>query len=232
MFGDIIENPKGWPTDSLKNITDVRDGTHDSPKYVQDGYPFITSKNITNGDIDFSNVQYISKEDYQHIEVRSHVDDGDILMPMIGTVGGAIIVKKDRDFAIKNVCLIKFKNSEKVTNVFIKYVLNSEQMMSHLENIKKGGNQPFVSLGTLRSLNVVLPPLDIQKEFEKFVQQIDKSKFIDYSKYFLCDILTFVSSTNAYSRVVSIFVCPNICCTCSIGIPLSIAFVASVLLNL
>ena len=178
MFGDIIENPKGWPTDSLKNITDVRDGTHDSPKYVQDGYPFITSKNITNGDIDFSNVQYISKEDYQHIEVRSHVDDGDILMPMIGTVGGAIIVKKDRDFAIKNVCLIKFKNSEKVTNVFIKYVLNSEQMMSHLENIKKGGNQPFVSLGTLRSLNVVLPPLDIQKEFEKFVQQIDKSKFI------------------------------------------------------
>ena len=66
-------------------IIDVRDGTHDSPKYIIDGgYPLITSKNINNNKIDFSNVNYISEEDYIKINQRSEVSNGDIIMPMIG----------------------------------------------------------------------------------------------------------------------------------------------------
>ncbi len=97
--------------EKLEDICDVRDGTHDSPKYVNEGYPLITSKNVTNGTIDFNNVNNISSEDYEKINRRSFVDDGDILMPMIGTIGKPIIVVKNRDFAIKNVALIKFNKS-------------------------------------------------------------------------------------------------------------------------
>ncbi|RHK45652.1 restriction endonuclease subunit S [Segatella copri] len=57
MFGDPVENEKGWEVKKLNDICDVRDGTHDSPKYLQNSeYILITSKNIVNGSIDFENV--------------------------------------------------------------------------------------------------------------------------------------------------------------------------------
>ena len=177
LFGNVIDNEKGWNTYKLNDVCDVRDGTHDSPKYVSDGYPFVTSKNITNGELDFSNVQYISKADYLHFEDRSHVDDGDILMPMIGTVGGAVIVKKDRDFSIKNVCLIKFCRTNMVLNVYIKYVLNSDEMNLYFDSLKKGGNQPFIGLNTIRNLQIPIPTMDKQQKFVTFVESIDKLKF-------------------------------------------------------
>ena len=49
-----------WPMVELSEICDVRDGTHESPKYVLDGYPLITSKNLKNGFIDFTDVNLIS----------------------------------------------------------------------------------------------------------------------------------------------------------------------------
>ncbi|PZP86566.1 MAG: hypothetical protein DI578_03305, partial [Ectopseudomonas oleovorans] len=107
MFGDPVTNPKGWPVDKFGNVFDVRDGTHDSPSYVSSGFPLITSKNIKNGEIDMLDVNYISKEDYELINRRSKVDVGDILMPMIGTIGNPAIVRDEPLFAIKNVALIK-----------------------------------------------------------------------------------------------------------------------------
>lgn len=92
----------------LGDVCDVRDGTHDSPKPVEKGYPLITSKNIKNGELDFSNVTYISEEDFKKVSQRSYVDAGDVIMPMIGTIGGACLIKsKEKDFAIKNVALFK-----------------------------------------------------------------------------------------------------------------------------
>ncbi len=177
MFGDPISNSMGWDISTLKEITDVRDGTHDSPEYVIEGYPFITSKNISDDRIDFSEVQYISYEDYHKFEERSHVDDGDILMPMIGTIGGAVMVKKDRDFSIKNVALIKFNEKSDVNNVFIKALLNSYEMKKYFNILKTGGTQKFIGLGIIRDLPIITPSIEIQNEYKTFVQHIDKLKF-------------------------------------------------------
>ena len=177
MFGDPILNDKDWQIKDLNEITDVRDGTHDSPKYYDDGYPFVTSKNLVNGKIDFSSCQLICEEDYLHFNERSCVDDGDILMPMIGTIGGAIIVKKDRDFAIKNVALIKFNKDNSIINrTFILNILNSDSMNEYFNNVKKGGTQNFISLGLIRKIPTVVPPIELQNEFDSFVEQIDQTK--------------------------------------------------------
>ena len=179
MFGDPIQNEKAWNSSILNEVTDVRDGTHDSPKYHDRGYPFVTSKNLIDGKIDFSTCQLISEEDYLHFNDRSRVDDGDILMPMIGTIGGAIIVKKDREFSIKNVALIKFtKDNTKINRTFILYILNSDSMNNYFELTKKGGTQKFIALGVIRNIPIIVPPIELQNEFDKFVNQIDKSKFI------------------------------------------------------
>ena len=150
-------------TVKLCEICDVRDGTHDSPSFYSNGYPFITTKNLVNGAIDFSTASFICEEDYKHFDKRSHVDDGDILMPMIGTIGGAIRVKKDRDFAIKNVALIKKKNN-KINFDFLLQVLNSNKMRTYFEQFKTGGTQKFISLSFIR--NLPIPEISIEKQEE------------------------------------------------------------------
>ena len=116
-------------------------------------------------------------------------------------------------------------------NINIQYLYQYFQNLD-LGSLCDGSTVPQLNNKNIGPLSIKIPSIEIQNEFASFVEQVDKSKFIYHSKYFLCDIFTLFSSTIAYSSVVSIFACPNIFCTCSIGIPLSIAFVANVLLNL
>jgi type I restriction enzyme S subunit len=91
-----FEIPESWEWIRFGEYLDVRDGTHDTPKYVEKGYPFVTSKNLSHGRIDFTNVNYISESDHLLFSKRSFVEDGDILFAMIGSIGNPVLVKKDR----------------------------------------------------------------------------------------------------------------------------------------
>ena len=176
MFGDIVANDRGWRFVPLGKVCDVRDGTHASPKYCTHGYPLMTSKNFTDGYEDFSDVKLISKEDFDEINKRSHVDLGDIVMPMIGTIGNPVIIKANKEFAIKNVSLIKFTNASPI-NVFVKAVLSSQYFQRVVEERNRGNTQKFIALGDIREFLLPLPPLALQREFAAFVEKVDKLAF-------------------------------------------------------
>ena len=178
MFGDMVTNPNGWKKVLLGEACDVRDGTHDSPQYYSEGYPLVTSKNVTGGKIDFTDCSLICKEDYNKINQRSKVDYGDILMPMIGTVGNPVIVDIDGEFAIKNVALIKFRDNSAVINSFVKTLLESDYFDRAVISKVRGGTQKFISLGDIRKLEICLPPISVQNQFADFVHQVDKSKVV------------------------------------------------------
>lgn len=93
--------PESWKWCRLSDVIDVRDGTHDSPKYVPVGIPLVTSKNLVNGVIDYGNVKYITQEDADKINVRSMVDDDDILFAMIGSIGNPVLVKRIESSVLK-----------------------------------------------------------------------------------------------------------------------------------
>lgn len=177
MFGDLRINEKKWSFVPLMEICDVRDGTHESPKYHLTGYPLLTSKNFTGGTIDFSDVKLISKEDYDAINVRSKVDIGDIVLPMIGTIGHPVVINVEPEFAIKNVALIKFKDS-KFSNFFIKQVLDSEYFLLYVSLNNKGNTQKFVSLGDIRKFPIPIVPSSLQILFGEYVQKVDKAKLL------------------------------------------------------
>lgn len=160
-LGDLRTNEKNWKFITLQNICDVRDGTHDSPKYVAEGYPLITSKNILEDKIDFFNVNYISKLDLEKINKRSKVDRGDILMPMIGTIGNPLIVDIEKEFAIKNVALLKF-DKLKQDNIFIKEILSSNYFLSIIKEKNRGGTQKFLSLNDIRNISIPIVPEEIK----------------------------------------------------------------------
>ncbi|PWB79483.1 MAG: hypothetical protein C3F08_06675 [Candidatus Methylomirabilota bacterium] len=152
-----------WPVATLGEICDVRDGTHDSPKYVLEGFPLVTSKNLKDGFIDFSDVNLISREDLDAINKRSKVDEGDILMPMIGTIGNPVIAHTTREYAVKNVALIKFHKDSKVDYRFLKDVLASAEMQTRFDRQASGSTQKFIPLGFIRALPIPLPPLATQQ---------------------------------------------------------------------
>ena len=158
---------------------DVRDGTHDSPKYTQEGYPLITSKDFKNGQFDFSKTRYISEVDYKNIIKRSKVDIGDILYSMIGgNIGSMIYIQHDNyfDMAIKNVALFKPYQNSDISTKYIAYFLESK--IKEYQAIAIGGAQPFVGLDIFRNTLVPLPPLAEQHriitEIEKWLALIDQ----------------------------------------------------------
>lgn len=178
LFGDTILNPFGWKKDLLGTVCDVRDGTHDAPQYYESGYPLVTSKNVTGGKIDLTDCSLICEADFKKINERSKVDIGDIIMPMIGTVGKPVIVDIEPNFAIKNVSLIKFKADSRVLNIYIRALLQSDYFDDAVLSKVRGGTQKFISLGDIRKLEVLVPPMELQEQFATFIKQTDKSKFV------------------------------------------------------
>lgn len=143
---------------------DVRDGTHDTPKYVEKGYPLITSKDFKNGKFDLSKTKYISSTDYENIIKRSKVEVGDILYSMIGgNIGSMIQVRHENYFemAIKNVALFKPYSSKLICTEYVAFLLESK--IDEYQSIAIGGAQPFVGLDVFRNTFVPLPPLTEQQ---------------------------------------------------------------------
>jgi type I restriction enzyme S subunit len=164
----VFENG-AWETRKLNEITEVKDGTHDSPKYIKEGIPFVTQKNIKPNGLSFDDTKFITETDHEKFYKRSNVTHGDILISMIGANRGmAAVVDDKRVFSIKNVGLIK--SSEKINMNYLLFYLKSSLAMKYVLYMSNGGAQEFVGLTALRSFPIPYPPL---KQQQTIVRQLD-----------------------------------------------------------
>jgi type I restriction enzyme S subunit len=162
--------PSGWLWTRLGNSFDVRDGTHDTPKYTTKGFPLVTSKNIHSGCLLFDGANLISEKDHRQISERSRVDRGDILFAMIGSIGNPVIVDTDREFSIKNVALFKYYTAADSEPRFL--LLYLKLVAEAMKAKAAGGVQSFVSLGFLRNYLFPLPPLAEQRRIVAKVEEL------------------------------------------------------------
>ena len=131
----------------------VFDGTHDSPKPVENGRLLITSKHIANRNLDISSAYLISEEDFENVNKRSQVHQWDILFSMIGTVGNVYIETSEKiDYAIKNMGVFSCQNKEKA--YWLYYYLQSPLVQAKIDALMAGAVQKFVPLGFLRDLDI------------------------------------------------------------------------------
>lgn len=158
----------------------VRDGTHDTPKQTETGYKLLTSKHIKNGQITPVDAYYISEEDYKKINARSLVEQWDVIMSMIGTVGEAAVVRNQPNYAIKNVALFKCAGSE-LKGKWLAYYLSSPDAQGHMSGNQKGSSQQFLSLKQLRSLQIpitdepyMLKVVDILSAYDDSIENNQK----------------------------------------------------------
>jgi len=138
----------------------VTDGTHDSPKQQTTGRYLITSKHIKGREIDFESAYLISQEDFEKINKRSYVERWDVIISMIGEYCGFTYIERNEkiDYAVKNVGL--FKTGSELNALWLHYFLNSTIGKYILDINKSGSSQPYIALGSLRELPILIPPLN------------------------------------------------------------------------
>jgi type I restriction enzyme S subunit len=166
-----------WEYKTLSDICEVRDGTHDSPKPSHEGFALVTSKNIKDGKLDLESAYLISPQDYIEVNKRSKVEQFNLLISMIGTIGEVIVIENKPNFAIKNVGLLK--STEPILSRYLCHYLGSQLGKNAISLSVSGSTQKFISLGKLRGLPVLYPPRENQKAIVEamslFDQQISKN---------------------------------------------------------
>ena len=139
-----------------------------TPQYLECGVPYITSKNIKKGKIDFSNVNYISEEDFQFISKNRPIKEDDILISMIGTLGETAVVKlEDGKFYGQNMFLVRLDKEKVCDRYFLNY-FNSNRVKRDLERSQNQSTQRYLKANHIEDLIIPLPSLDEQR----FIAQI------------------------------------------------------------
>lgn len=180
MFGDINNNIYDYDIRCLNDVCEfIKDGTHQTPIYTQDkenGYKFMSSKDVVLGSIDWNHLKYIPedlhKELYKHISPRR----GDILLAKNGTTGIAAMVDRDEVFDIYvSLAILRPLN---INSTYLLFAINSNTTKRQFDACLKGIGVPNLHLGEIKKAKIIVPPLDKQIDFEKYAKQVDKSKFI------------------------------------------------------
>lgn len=152
--------PSDWQILRMSDFCYVTDGTHDTPKPVNDGgVPLVTGKCIKNGFVDFNEPYNISYQDHESISKRSGLQTGDILFSNIGTVGTTCLVNYDREFSVKNVIIFKPDNI-KVSNYLYSW-LNSDSIQAIFATQTNGASQQFVGLNFMRRFKILVPNANV-----------------------------------------------------------------------
>ncbi len=169
------EIPEGWEVKEISELIEVKDGTHDSPKQSKSGQYLITSKHLKTSGIDFGSAYLISDEDFFLVNKRSKVEEGDLLFSMIGTVGLTHwVMDIDTKFAIKNIGLFKTSKVRDLAD-FLYLTISSSVIISYLKlRTSKGTSQPYLTLGTIRKIPIIMPPMKVLNIFNKKIVPINK----------------------------------------------------------
>ena len=146
-----------------------------TPEYIDKGVPYITSKNIKNGTIDFSKVNYISQEDYENISKNRPILVGDILISMIGTLGETAEVKRsDGLFYGQNMYLVRIDESKVNKRYFLNF-FKSNFVKRALEGKQNQSTQKYLKANHIEDL--IIPVPDVTKQ-ELIAKQLDKLAYI------------------------------------------------------
>lgn len=144
-----------------------------TPEFDDNGtIPYITSKNIKGGKIDFQNTKYINEHVYQELSRTRCIIENDILISMIGTIGEAVIVKKeDLFFYGQNMYILRL-NNKLVNYKFFLYYFTAPFILNSLLSKKNSSNQGYLKAGQIENLKIPIPPLSVQTEIVKILDAL------------------------------------------------------------
>ena len=181
LFGDPIDNPKGYPVHQLSEyITSLTSGSRGWAQYcVDDGEEwFITIKNVKDCHISSDNMQPVNAPDNAEAK-RTKVQEGDLLISITADLGRTGVVTKEiaehGAYINQHLSCIRL-NREVLNPSFVAHYMESpagkEQFIAKNQSAVKAG----LNFNSINSLKIMVPPLAEQNRFIDFIEQVDKSK--------------------------------------------------------
>jgi type I restriction enzyme S subunit len=179
LFGDPTANPKQWPTKSLAELSSsIFDIDHNMPDAVERGIPFISAKDLMDdGRISFDNVKMISEHDFHRLARKGRPEKGDIIYSRIGVkLGKARMVEVSFDFLASYSCCTIKPNRDLVDATFLCRLLDSPFILRQAHKGVRAIGVPDLGLGEIKNFKIVLPPRELQLEFDRRVATVERLK--------------------------------------------------------
>ena len=180
MFGNPLDETAKYPIHQVRKIANLVDPqpSHRTPPIDEDGIPYVSIKDCDykTGKIDFEGARKVSRKVLEEHLNRYTLQDGDFVIGKIGTIGNPVFVPVRDDYTLSaNVVLVQ-PNSELVSPYFLKYSFESDFVERQFAEAKKSTSQAAFGIQKVRTIEVMNPDLSVQRGFEDFVKQVDKSK--------------------------------------------------------
>lgn len=168
MFGDPGSTDLRWPCLTVSDVAhQVTDGEHLTPIRERGGIKLLSARNIQDGFIDFSKVDYIGSAEYARISRRCNPQPGDVLLSCSGTIGRVALVETDEPLSlVRSVALIK-PNHEMVASDYLLNVLRMPSIKNAMLKAANASSQANLFQGPIRALSVPVPPIKLQEEFSR-----------------------------------------------------------------
>jgi len=166
--------PVDWEVKRLGEVSSsITDGTHATPRYVDDGIPFYSVENVTENN--FSDTKYISEDEHKKLIKRCKPEKGDVLLTRIGTLGKTKLIDWDVNASIYvSLALIKVNNNKVDVNYLYRYSKSS----MFVENVKKrsllNAVPQKINMEDIGDIPLPLPPLLEQKAIAKVLSDVDE----------------------------------------------------------
>ncbi len=150
----------------------ITDGTHYTPKYLYDGVPFLSVKDVSKGFLDFSNTRFISQEEHDLFAARCKPELGDVILTKVGTTGIAVVVDTEKEFSIfVSLALLKFFQNE-IAPEFLALVINSPFVKGLSEKYTMGVGNKNLVLKHIKTFPIPLPPFAEQQRIVARVEEL------------------------------------------------------------
>ena len=179
MFGDPVENERGWEVKKLGDIcTDITDGDHMPPPKSESGIPFITISDIDKETrcVNFKNTFYVPEDYYNNLKENRKPQKGDLLYTVTGSYGIPVIVKTDKNFCFQRHIALLRTNQEILSTIFLCYWVLSDGVRFMADKVATGIAQKTVGLNSIRKFSCIIPPLPLQHLFAQRIEQIEHQK--------------------------------------------------------
>lgn len=159
-----FEKDGEWQEKTLNEITPlIFDGTHQTPKYTENGIPFFSVENLISG----KKNKFISKEDYIIATNKNKPEKFDILITRIGNIGFPKVIDWDYEFSIY-VTLAVIKKSKEFNSYYLHSFIQSDFYQKEIKSKSLLNATPCkINMDELRKTKILLPPDKEHKEQQK-----------------------------------------------------------------
>lgn len=179
MFGDPVENERGWKVKIIGDLALVKTGPFGSmlhkEDYICNGIPLVNPIHMKDfkivPDLDFT----ISKEKASELE-NYLLKNNDIVFARRGDIGRCAIVSEAEQGFICGTGSLFVRFSKEIESIFIMYIIRCDSFTKHLISKAKGATMLNINSNTIADLKLPLPPLPLQHLFAQRIEQIEHQK--------------------------------------------------------